>query len=262
MTRRNIAGSRAIVTGGSSGIGQAIALDLARQGAKVLVTARRRDRLEQVVSDIQLLPGEAYYVSGDITEVRTREEILRVAESQLGGLDILVNNAGIGAIGPFQRASPDRLREVMEVNFFAPLELTRKALPLLLKGHCPIIVNIGSVLGHRAAPKKSEYCASKFALHGFSDALRAELAGHGIDVLLVSPSTTSSEFFDRAIRSESAKSPWRKLGAMSADKVARKTGRAIRAGKHEIILSAGGRLLVWLDRLCPPLANWITMRFG
>jgi len=262
MTRRKIAGSRAVVTGGSSGIGQAIALALARQGARVLVTARRGDRLEQLVGDIRLLPGEAYSVIGDITDVRTRNEVLRVAESELGGLDILVNNAGIGAVGPFQRASPERLRAIMEVNFFAPLELTRGALPLLQKGYRPIIVNVGSVLGHRAVPKKSEYCASKFALHGFSDALRAELARQGIDVLLVSPSTTSSEFFDRVISSEPMNLPWKTLGQMSCDQVARKAVRAIRAGKHEVILSAGGKFLVWLDRLCPRLADWLTMRLG
>ena len=263
MARRNIGGSRAIVTGASSGIGRAMALELARQGGKVLVTARRRDRLEEVVDEIQSTPGEAFYVAGDVTEARTRKEILRGTESRLGGLDILVNNAGIGAIGPFETASAERLREVMEVNFFAPLELTRAAMPLLLEGRQPIIVNVGSVLGHRAVPKKSEYCASKFAMHGFSDALRAELAHRGIDVLLVSPSTTSSEFFDHVISSEPAKKvTWRKLGAMRPEKVARKAIRAIRTGKHEIILSAGGRLLVALDRLWPRLANWITMRFG
>jgi short-subunit dehydrogenase len=111
----------------------------------------------------------------------------------------LVNNAGIGAIGPFAEASPERLRKIMEVNFFAPAELIRSALPLLEAGKRPLIVNVSSVLGHRGIPKKSEYCASKFALHGFSDALRCELAPRGIDVLLVSPSTTATEFFDNVI---------------------------------------------------------------
>src|SRR5204862_1887651 len=117
---------------------------------------------------------------------------------EFGGLDALVNNAGIGALGRFDQADEARLRQVMEVNFFAPAEFVREALPHLKAGNRPIVVNIGSVLGHRAVPEKSEYCASKFALHGFSDALRAELAPLGIDVLLVSPSTTTSEFFAAA----------------------------------------------------------------
>src|SRR5205085_10807559 len=132
-----------------------------------------------------------------------------------------INNAGIGAVGPFEDAGEERLRRVMEVDFFAPAELIRGALPLLKGGHHPIIVNIGSVLGHRAVPGKSEYCASKFALHGFSDALRAELAPQGIDVLLVSPSTTVSEFFDVATRQgDGLRGPF---GAMPAETVARRT---------------------------------------
>ena len=92
-----------------------------------------------------------------------------------GGLDLLVNNAGIGAQGRFAEADPARLRQIMEVNFFAPAEMTRAALPLLKQGRRPMIVNIGSILGHRGIPGTSEYCASKFAVQGFSESLRAEL---------------------------------------------------------------------------------------
>ena len=103
----------------------------------------------------------------------------------------------------------------MEVNFFAPAELIRAALPLLRAGRRPLIVNIGSVLGHVAVPHKSEYCASKFALHGLSDALRAELSREGIDLLLVSPSTTESEFADHVVETD-GRPPRRLLGRMSA----------------------------------------------
>jgi len=127
-------------------------------------------------------------------------------------------------------------------------------------GNRPIIVNIGSVLGHRAMPEKSEYCASKFALHGLSDAVRAELAPLGIDVLVVSPSTTTSEFFDVAA-GQSTKLQGR-FGAMPAETVARHAVAAIAAGRHEVILSLSGKLLVWLDRLCPPLADWLVARWS
>jgi short-subunit dehydrogenase len=149
---------------------------------------------------------------------------------------------------------------MMEVNFFAPAELIREALPLLRSGSHSIIVNIGSVLGHRAVPEKSEYCASKFALHGFSDALRLELAAVGIDVLLVSPSTTRSEFFD--VAAGEASKPQGRFGAVSPEYVARRTVAAMAAGRREIILSAGGKILVWLDRLCPPLADWFIARWA
>ena len=110
-------------------------------------------------------------------------------------------------------------------------------------------------------PKKSEYCASKFALHGMTDALRAELATEGIDVCLISPSTTSSEFFDVAA-GDKDKLPWLKVPGMTPRAVARAAVKAIRAGRHEVILSPGGKLLVWADRLSPPLVNRLVARLG
>jgi len=261
MAKRKIAGSRAIVTGASSGIGREIALELARQGARTIVTARREDRLRELVGEISSLGGQAHEVTGDIVDPRVRGHVLDAARQYFGGLDLLINNAGVGAIGPFAGAAPDRMRRVMEVNFFAPAELIRSALPLLLTGEKPMIVNVSSVLGHRAVPKKSEYCASKFALHGFSDALRAELVEQGIDVLLVSPCTTDSEFFDSVIEKQ-AELPWLNAPKSSPRAVARQTVRAIRRGKHEIILTPGGKLLVWLDRLAPTIIDRLTARFG
>src|SRR5207249_1400146 len=197
---------------------------------------------------------------GDVTQQSDRAAALEMARREFGGLDALVNNAGIGALGRFDEGDESRLRQIMEVNFFAPAEFIREALPLLKAGHRPIIVNIGSVLGHRAIPEKSEYCASKFALHGFSDALRAELAPQDIDVLLVSPSTTISEFFVAAA-GQSTK-PQHRFGAMPAETVARHAVAAIADGRHEIILSLSGHLLIWLDRLCPPLANWLIAHWA
>jgi len=120
---------------------------------------------------------------------------------------------------------------------------------------------MSSILAHRAAPLKSEYCASKFALHGFSDSIRAELADDGVGLLLVSPSTTDSEFFASAIEDQTGKN-WKKRGSMPPEVVAAKTIRAITKRKHEIILTHGGRFLVWLDRLVPGVANRIMARYG
>ena len=204
MTRRNLAGTRVIVTGASGGIGRALAIGLARGRAQLLITARRAERLAAVQSEIESLGADAVTVVGDLTCEETRRQVCQSAQEHWGGLDILVNNAGVGALGRFDTASPDRLRQIMELNFFAPVELIRLALPLLKRGIRPIITNISSVLGHRAVPNRSEYCASKFALHGFSDALRAELSQSGIDVLLVSPSTTNSEFFEHVLENRAA----------------------------------------------------------
>jgi short-subunit dehydrogenase len=206
-------------------------------------------------------PGRITAVVGDVTDPDHRQRLIDAARDRWNGLDLLVNNAGVGATGPFSQAAPERLRSLFEVNFFAPVELMRISLPLLQAGRAPVIVNIGSVLGHRAVPRKSEYCASKFALHGFSDALRAELSSEGIGVLLISPSTTRTEFTENLLeRSESSGRPPSK--GVSAATVARQTIRAIRRGRHEIILTPGGKLLVWLDRLFPTLADRLMSRYA
>ena len=261
MAKRGLSKKRAIVTGASSGIGWHLAKQLASENVVVVVCARRENRLEQLVRQIRTDGGNCIAVAGDITSADTRQRLIDVCTNQLGGLDILINNAGVGAMGRFDEAEANRVREIFEVNFFAIADLIHESLPLLKQGQDPIIVNMSSVLAHRAAPLKSEYCASKFALHGFSDSIRAELSKNGIDLLLVSPSTTDSEFFDQAIEDNTQKN-WKSRGAMPPEIVAAKTICAIRKGKHEIILTHGGRFLVWMDRIIPGIANRIMARFG
>src|SRR5262245_38003306 len=166
MAKRRLTDRRALITGASSGIGRALAIELARQGADLVLIARRQERLAEVVSQITQLGRRAIAVAGDVTDPTVRKRALDAAAKEFGGLDILVNNAGTAAHGRFAEADPNRLRPIMETNFFAPAELTREALSLLRTGRAPIIVNIGSILGHRGCPHKSEYSASKFALHG------------------------------------------------------------------------------------------------
>lgn len=264
MPKRTIANRRVIITGASSGIGAALARAFVAAGAQVTLTARRAERLDAIISELNTseLNGSttsAYALAGDITDAAHREALIRFAVDSMGGVDTLINNAGTGAIGPFLDADAERLRKIMDVNFFAPAELIRQAAPELKSSQDGVVVNIGSVLGHRAMPSKSEYCASKFAMHGLSDALRAELADE-IDVILVSPSTTKSEFFDQLLENDgsAAKNPY----GMTPEQVASKTLSALRSGKHEVILSAGGKLLVWLDRLSPALAGWVAKRYG
>ncbi len=230
LMRRNLRDGVAIVTGASSGIGWALALQLAAEEVRVLVTARRAERLTALVSEIQASGGKTRSVPGDITDAQHRERLVRTAVDEFGRLDFLINNAGVGAIGRFDAAKPERLRQIMEVNFFAPAELIRLAIGELLRSDRGLIVNVGSVLGHRAVGLKSEYCASKFALHGFSDALRAELAESKIDVLLVSPSTTDSEFFEAVIEDTTGVANRNSGGAMPTAAVARKTIAAMKRG--------------------------------
>ncbi|HEV7280593.1 MAG TPA: SDR family NAD(P)-dependent oxidoreductase [Pirellulaceae bacterium] len=249
---------RVLLTGASSGIGRELALALARAGAETIVVARREDRLQELAASapelIHPLPGDL------IDPVFRGETIPREIGRRWGSLDCLVNGAGVGAVERFDQSSEVTLRALMEINFFAPVELTRSLLPFLRRGTDPGIVNVSSVLGHRAVPGKSEYCATKFALHGWSDAIRAELSDEGIDVLLISPSTTNSEFWDSLVVGEG--DAGRTAKAMSAEVVARATLSALRRRRHESILSPGGKALVWLDRLLPAVADRLVARFG
>ena len=245
----------AVVTGASSGIGHCLCQLLVRRGACVVAVARRGERLAALESSAG--PGRVIPLVGDITDPSVRQQIVDVAtDARDSSIDLLVNNAGIGAIGPFADASGERLRRVMEVNFFAAAELIRASIPALRRGRTPVVCNIGSVLGHRAVPNKSEYCASKFALHGLSDSLRAEFAPLGIQVTLVSPSTTRSEFFDSLVETN-AEQTSKSIGSWPPEKVARTTLAAIEARRAEVILSLGGKALVYADRLAPPLMNAI-----
>jgi len=259
--RRKLNGLRILITGASSGIGREMAILAAEAGARLLLTARREDRLEELCEVIRAKGAEAHFVVGDVTESAVQQQLFGKAQHLLDGLDVLVNNAGVGAYGSFAEASPDRLRQLMEVNFFAPVELTRLFLPMLEEGRTPAICNISSVLAHRAVPGKSEYCASKFALHGFSDALRAELSSKEIDVILVSPSTTSSEFSSSVIEKK-GKVPAAGKFTRTPHNIAAAALRAIRSGRHEIIPSKTGFAMVFLDRLWPSLADWAVARFG
>lgn len=263
--KRKIADHCVLVTGASSGIGRELARQLAARSARLLVTARRQAELESLVEEVRQAAGrqptEIGFLAGDLTHADFRERLLRHVQERWGRLDALINNAGVGAMGRFEDSSPETLRQVMEVNFFAPVELVRLALPLLRLGHQPIVVNISSVLGHRAVPLKSEYCASKFALHGWSDALRAELAPQGIDLTLVSPSTTDSDFFTHALHDSTGKD-WKSAGAASVKQVAAATLKAMQRGSHEVILTLGGKSLVLLDRIAPTLADHAVRRWA
>ena len=237
-------------------------LELARHGVGVVVVARREDRLRELAAEIAREKPQAAVeiVVGDITDPATRQRAIDAALSKLGGLDILVNNAGVGAMGLFADAAPERVRRVMEPNFFSLVEMTRLALPLLKQGFKPILVNVSSILGHRGVPYSSEYSASKFAVQGFSESIRAEFTQLGIDVLVVSPGTTETEFFDRVIDS-TGKPKWPEHKPVSAAEVARQMVVAIRKGRHEIIPYRWGRVLCWLNRLSPRLVDRLMARY-
>jgi short-subunit dehydrogenase len=257
--RRRIAGSRILITGASQGIGRALALEAARRGAKVLAVARSEPLLRELAKEARAGGGTLETVVADVTSPRDRQRMVEAAVGFFGGLDVLVNNAGIGATGHFADVSPERLRKIMEVNFFGVTETTRVFLPLLKRGVKPAIVNISSIAGKRGIPARSEYSASKFAVQGFSEALRAELAKDSVDVLLVCPGLTQTNFSQNMIE-QKALMKLDHLRGMTADKVAALTLKAIARGKNEMCLTLQGKLIAFVSRFLPRLADRIVKR--
>ena len=262
MSRRSLANRRILLTGASSGIGRALALQLAPFGTQLLLLARREAPLVELTAELKRLgAASAEPIIGDVTDAGLRAAVSDQIRNDWGSFDLLINNAGISAHGRFDGSTPEVLRQIMEVNFFAAAELLRETLPLLKTGEDPLLVNIGSILGHRGIPFNSEYCASKFALRGWSEAIRPELARDGVDLLLVSPGTTDTEFFDHLI-AKGEKLPWGEQQGLPAEKAAAQIIRAIERRRHEIFPNWRGRALGLLNRLSPRLVDRMMKRYG
>jgi short-subunit dehydrogenase len=257
--RRKIAGLRILITGASQGIGRALALAAAGRGAKVLAAARSAPLLEELRREPRPEGGDLQTVQADVTSADDRRRMVEAAVQLFGGLDVLVNNAGIGATGHYAEASPERLRDIMEVNFFGLTETTRVCLPLLRQGVTPAIMNISSIVAKRGVPGRSEYSASKFAVQGFSEALRAELDKDGIDVLVVCPGLTQTNFSANMLERKS-RVQLDHLRGMTSETVAEEVLKSLERGRHDVNLTFQGRLLVFVSRFFPRLADRIARR--
>jgi short-subunit dehydrogenase len=257
--RRTIAGLRILITGASQGIGRALALLAAQQGAQVLAAARSDQLLRELAAEGKNATGRLETLVADVISANDRQGMIATMQQHFGGIDVLINNAGIGASGHFAEADEQRLRSIFEVNFFGLTELTRLAIPLLRQGTTPAIVNISSVVGKRGIPGRSEYSASKFAVQGFSEALRPELALDGIDVLIVNPGLTATNFSSNMLERKS-KLKIDHMRGMTSEQVAAATLQALARGKNEITLTFYGKLMVGMNRVAPWLVDWIAAR--
>lgn len=259
MAKRDLTGKRILITGASQGIGKALAELAAARNAKVLAVARSVDLLQELADNAQKKGQTLEILQCDITSSEDRQKMVNAAQELFGGLDILINNAGIGATGHFAEADPDRLRKIMEVNFFGLTETIRVFLPTLKQGNQPAIVNISSVAGRRGIPARSEYSASKFAVQGFSEALRAELAKDDVDVILVNPGLTQTNFSKNMIE-QKARVQLDHMRGMTPEQVAEATLKAIEKNKSEITLTFNGKLMLFVCRYFPRLADMIIRR--
>ena len=259
MARRKLSGLRVVITGASQGIGRALAVEAARKGCRVLATARSQQLLDELAAEVRAAGGVIETVAADITKPADRAAMVEAATRHFGGADVLINNAGIGATGHFMDSDPGILRTIFETNFFGLTETTRAFLPLLKAGTTPAIVNISSVVGRRALPARSLYSASKFAVAGFSEAIRAELAKDGVQVIVVSPGLTQTNFSKNMLE-QKARMPMDHLRGMTSEQVAGATLAAVAAGKTEVTLTLKGKMLVLVNRFAPWVVDFFARK--
>ncbi len=192
-----VAGSRVLVTGASSGIGAATAVALAERGATVGLVARRADRPDAVLAQCRAhAPGSQRWAV-DLTDLAAVTRLAGEAWDALGGLDVVVNNAGIPLRRPASRLTIEDVDRVLHTNVVSPIQLTLALLDRFLAARRGVIVNVGSVAGRIGVPTEAAYCASKFALSGWSEALAVDLAGTGVEVRLVLPGAIATEIWDQ-----------------------------------------------------------------
>jgi short-subunit dehydrogenase len=256
---RHLTGRRVLITGASSGIGRCLAEQAARAGARLILAARSADKLDELAQSLKQRGAAAIAVTADVTREEDRQRVLAAATEHLGGLDVLVNNAGVASFGHFADSSEAILRRIMEVNFFAPAELIRRAIPLLVQGIQPAIVNIASMCGRRGLPAWPEYSASKFALCGLTEALRGEMARYDIDVLLIIPGLTRSDLPRHLLRNEGRMQIDFQAG-MEPSAVAEAILTALRKNRTESILGSEARKILVLNKLFPGLVDWLIKR--
>ncbi len=192
-----IDGSRILVTGASSGIGAALAELLAERGATVGLIARREDRLQTVLAACRDHAPDSRYWAADLGDLERGEQVVHEAWDAFGTVDCLVNNAGIPKRTPVPRLTPSDVAHVMDVNFHAPVRMTLALLPHWLERGAGCVVNVSSLGGRLPIAHEAAYCASKFALCGWSEAMAVDLHGTGVEVKLMLPGPIDTEIWDQ-----------------------------------------------------------------
>ncbi len=248
-----IDGAVALVTGASSGIGRAAARRLAEHGARVIAAGRNRAALAALTAEIQ-----ATALAGDLADPAEPERLARQALERHQRVDILVNNAGLGWAGPIGAIDSRTIAALLNVNMLAPIKLSQALLPGMCERRAGHIVNVGSISGHLGVRREAVYSASKAGLIAFSESLRYELAGTGVNVSLVTPSVVATSFFERRGEDYDRRFP----RPIDPERVATAIVRAIRQDRAEVLVPAWLDIPIRLRGAMPGLYRALARRFG
>jgi short-subunit dehydrogenase len=242
--------ARVIVTGASSGIGRAIALEFAGRGALLALASRNEAALHEVAAAIQTGGGRAVVIPTDVTDDDGVGRMANETIRQLGGIDILVNNAGIGLQASIGDASAADVETLFRLNVLAAAVAIRAVVPTMRAQHAGMIINISSMAGRIVIPRIGYYSASKFALTAIGDALRMEEADHGIKVMNVFPGTTRSSFGENRL-GRRGRQAHQVLPPVSAEKVATRIARAVERNRRSVYIS-------WFPDRAGIAVNWLA----
>lgn len=249
------------ITGGSDGIGKALVEKLLAMGARVATCGRNQDKLYDL--QLQYTGYPLHCIVADVSKYNDCDLFIRSTLKQFGCIDILINNAGISMRALFREADPEVFRKTMDINFFGAVYCTKFAIECILerKG---TIVGVSSIAGFRGLPGRSGYSASKFALNGWMEALRAELLHTGVNVMWVCPGYTRSNIRYAALDKSGqagGDTTMHEERLMSSEECADKILKAIQKRKRSLILTSTGKRAVWINKLFPALADKLTHKF-
>ena len=246
-----------VITGGTSGIGKALAREFGVRGSNVVITGRHDEVIANTVAELKAQGVNVHGVCADVTipedNWRMAEEAIRV----FGRIDILINNAGISMRALFQDVDPQVIKSVMDINFFGVVYATKSCLPEIIKNRGSII-GISSIAGFIGLPARTGYSASKFALNGFLESLRTELLNSGVHVLTACPGFTASNIRKRSLTldgSSQGDSPRHEEKMMTAEECAAHIYRATIKRKRTLVLTLQGKLAVFLNKWLPSFAD-------
>lgn len=246
-----------VITGGSSGIGKALAREFGKHGSGILITGRDKGNLDMVVQE---LAQEGIKIAGFQADVSREEDNRKMAEEairQYGRIDVLINNAGISMRALFEDVDMEVLKKVMDINFYGVLYATKYCLPYIIESK-GTVVGISSVAGYRGLPGRAGYSASKFALNGFLEVLRTELYKKDVNVLTASPGYTSSNIRKRSLTKDGSiqgESPRDENSMMSAEECAHHIYKATVKRRKILILTVQGKLTVFMNKWFPIFAD-------